>query len=190
MQEIFKDFSTGGLLKVGNEVLLESYRKPKQAELYIFVRTTSTKAEITVDGIPYIISEHSLLALTPIQFIHFVDGKDLVVYQFNREFYCIKDHDQEVSCAGLLFFGNAHFPLIDLGENEQRKFNTLHDVFVDELSTEDTIQAEMLRLLMARFMIMSTRLLKAKEGFGNPNSDVKIDLLREFNVLVEVHFNE
>ncbi|WP_437368677.1 helix-turn-helix domain-containing protein [Maribacter litoralis] len=190
MQEIFKDFSTGGLLKVGNEVLLESYRKPKQAELYIFVRTTSTKAEITVDGIPYIISEHSLLALTPIQFIHFVDGKDLVVYQFNREFYCIKDHDQEVSCAGLLFFGNAHFPLIDLGENEQRKFNTLHDVFVDELNTEDTIQAEMLRLLMARFMIMSTRLLKAKEGFGNPNSDVKIDLLRAFNVLVEVHFKE
>ena len=190
MQEIFKDFSTGGLLKVGNEVLLESYRKPKQAELYIFVRTTSTKAEITVDGIPYVVSEHSLLALTPIQFIHFVDGKDLVVYQFNREFYCIKDHDHEVSCAGLLFFGNAHFPLIDLGENEQRKFNTLHDVFVDELSTEDTIQAEMLRLLMARFMIMSTRLLKAKEGFGNPNSDVKIDLLRAFNVLVEVHFKE
>ena len=190
MQEIFKDFSTGGLLKVGNEVLLESFRKPKQAELYIFVRTTSTKAEITIDGIPYVISEHSLLALTPIQFIHFVDGKDLVVYQFNREFYCIKDHDHEVSCAGLLFFGNAHFPLIDLGENEQRKFNTLHDVFVDELSTEDTIQAEMLRLLMARFMIMSTRLLKAKEGFGNPNSDVKIDLLRAFNVLVEVHFKE
>lgn len=190
MQEIFKDFSTGGLLKVGNEVLLESYRKPKQAELYIFVRTTSTKAEITVDGIPYVVSEHSLLALTPIQFIHFVDGKDLVVYQFNREFYCIKDHDHEVSCAGLLFFGNAHFPLIDLGENEQRKFNTLHDVFVDELSTEDTIQAEMLRLLMARFMIMSTRLLKAKEGFGNANSDVKIDLLRAFNVLVEVHFKE
>lgn len=190
MQEIFKDFSTGGLLKVGNEVLLESYRKPKQAELYIFVRTTSTKAEITVDGIPYIISEHSLLALTPIQFIHFVDGKDLVVYQFNREFYCIKDHDHEVSCAGLLFFGNAHFPLIDLGENEQRKFNTLHEVFVDELNTEDTIQAEMLRMLMARFMIMSTRLLKAKEGFGNANSDVKIDLLRAFNVLVEVHFKE
>ncbi|MEP2056380.1 MAG: helix-turn-helix domain-containing protein [Maribacter litoralis] len=190
MQEIFKDFSTGGLLKVGNEVLLERYRKPKQAELYIFVRTTSSKAEITVDGIPYVISEHSLLALTPIQFIHFVDGKDLVVYQFNREFYCIKDHDHEVSCAGLLFFGNAHFPLIDLGENEQRKFNTLHDVFVDELSTEDTIQAEMLRLLMARFMIMSTRLLKAKEGFGNANSDVKIDLLRAFNVLVEVHFKE
>jgi len=190
MQEIFKDFSTGGLLKVGNEVLLESYRKPKQAELYIFVRTTSTKAEITVDGIPYVVSEHSLLALTPIQFIHFVDGKDLVVYQFNREFYCIKDHDHEVSCAGLLFFGNAHFPLIDLGENEQRKFNTLHEVFVDELNTEDTIQAEMLRMLMARFMIMSTRLLKAKEGFGNPNSDVKIDLLRAFNVLVEVHFKE
>ncbi|KSA13694.1 helix-turn-helix domain-containing protein [Maribacter dokdonensis] len=190
MQEVFKDFSTGGLLKIGNEALLENYEKPKQAGLYIFIRTTSNKATIEVDGIPYIISEHSLLALTPIQFIHFVEGKDLIVYQFNREFYCIKDHDQEVSCAGLLFFSNAHFPLIDLGENEQRKFNTLHEVFVDELNTEDTIQAEMLRMLMARFMIMSTRLLKAKEGFGSAASDVKLDLLRSYNLLVEAHFKE
>tara|TARA_R110002051_G_C8759125_1_gene501387 strand:+ start:4627 stop:5469 length:843 start_codon:yes stop_codon:yes gene_type:complete len=188
MQEVFKDFSTGGLLKIGNEALLENYEKPKQAGLYIFIRTTSNKATIEVDGIPYIISEHSLLALTPIQFIHFTEGKNLIVYQFNREFYCIKDHDQEVSCAGLLFFGNAHVPLIDLGEKEQQKFDTLHEVFVDELDTEDTIQAEMLRMLMARFMIMSTRLLKAKEGFSNAANDVKVDLLRGFNLLVEAHY--
>ena len=188
MQEVFKDFNTGGLLKIGNELLLESYRKPKQAGIYIFIRTTAQKAHIEVDGVPYIISEHSLLALTPIQFLHYTEGKNLVVYQFNREFYCIKDHDQEVSCAGLLFFGNAHIPVIDLGEKEQRKFDTLHEVFVDELETEDTIQAEMLRMLMARFMIMSTRLLKAKEGFSEVSYDVKVDLLRGFNLLVEEHY--
>ncbi|WP_300021367.1 AraC family transcriptional regulator [uncultured Maribacter sp.] len=188
MQEVFKDFSTGGLLKIGNEVLLENYRRPKQAGLYIFIRTTSSKAFINVDGVPYIISEHSLLALTPIQFLHFNEGKHLIVYQFNREFYCIKDHDQEVSCAGLLFFGNAHIPVIDLGEKEQRKYDTLHEVFVDELETEDTIQAEMLRMLMARFMIMSTRLLKAKEGFNKTTGDAKVNLLRSFNLLVEEYY--
>ncbi|SIQ66543.1 helix-turn-helix domain-containing protein [Maribacter ulvicola] len=188
MQEVFKDFSTGGLLKIGNELLLESYTKPKQAGIYIFIRTTTQKAYLEVDGVPYTISEHSLLALTPIQFLHYTDGQNLIVYQFNREFYCIKDHDQEVSCAGLLFFGNAHIPVIDLGEKEQRKFDTLHEVFVDELETEDTIQAEMLRMLMARFMIMSTRLLKAKEGFSNNSNDVKVDLLRGFNLLVEEHY--
>ncbi|MDF4222295.1 helix-turn-helix domain-containing protein [Maribacter sp. M208] len=188
MQEVFKDFSTGGLLKIGNEVLLENYRRPKQAGLYIFIRTTSSKAFINVDGVPYTISEHSLLALTPIQFLHFNEGKHLIVYQFNREFYCIKDHDQEVSCAGLLFFGNAHIPVIDLGEKEQRKYDTLHEVFVDELETEDTIQAEMLRMLMARFMIMSTRLLKAKEGFNKTTGDAKVNLLRSFNLLVEEYY--
>ncbi|MDO6472875.1 AraC family transcriptional regulator [Maribacter sp. 1_MG-2023] len=188
MQEVFKDFSTGGLLKIGNELLLESYRKPKQAGIYIFIRTTNQKASIEVDGVPYTISEHSLLALTPIQFFRYTEGSDLIVYQFNREFYCIKDHDQEVSCAGLLFFGNAHIPVIDLGEKDQRKFDTLHEVFVDELETEDTIQAEMLRMLMARFMIMSTRLLKAKEGFSEAANDVKVDLLRGFNLLVEEYY--
>ncbi|MDF4203045.1 helix-turn-helix domain-containing protein [Maribacter sp. SA7] len=188
MQEVFKDFSTGGLLKIGNELLLESYRKPKQAGIYIFIRTTTQKALIEVDGVPYTISEHSLLALTPIQFLHYIEGSNLIVYQFNREFYCIKDHDQEVSCAGLLFFSNAHIPVIDLGEKQQRKFDTLHEVFVDELETEDTIQAEMLRMLMARFMIMSTRLLKAKEGFSETANDVKVDLLRGFNLLVEEYY--
>ncbi|TDS15073.1 AraC family transcriptional regulator [Maribacter caenipelagi] len=188
MQEVFKDFSTGGLLKIGNELLLETYRKPKQAGIYIFIRTTTQKASLEVDGVPYTISEDSLLALTPVQFFRYTEGSELVVYQFNREFYCIKDHDQEVSCAGLLFFGNAHIPVIDLGEKEQRKFDTLHEVFVDELETEDTIQAEMLRMLMARFMIMSTRLLKAKEGFSNESNDVKVDLLRGFNLLVETHY--
>lgn len=188
MQEVFKDFSTGGLLKIGNELLLEPYRKPKQAGIYIFIRTTNQKASIEVDGVPYTISEHSLLALTPIQFLHYTEGSNLIVYQFNREFYCIKDHDQEVSCAGLLFFSNAHIPVIDLEEKQQRKFDTLHEVFVDELETEDTIQAEMLRMLMARFMIMSTRLLKAKEGFSEATNDVKVDLLRNFNLLVEEYY--
>jgi AraC-like DNA-binding protein len=41
---------------------------------------------------------------------------------------------------------------------------------------------------MARFIIISTRLLKAKEGFVETAKNTKIDLLREFNMLVEAHF--
>lgn len=188
MKEIFKDFNTDGLLNIGNESLLEFYKKPKQLALYTFIRTTRYPSEIVVDGIPYTIAPNSLLALTIVQFLQFIDGKDLIVYQFNREFYCIKDHDQEVSCAGLLFFGHAHIPVIDLGKEEQRKFDTLHEVFIDELQTADTIQAEMLRMLMARFIIISTRLLKAKEGFSTAPKNLKIDLLRNFNMLVEAHY--
>jgi len=190
MQKTFKELSTNAILKLGDEELLESYKTSKQPDLYTFIRTTNTTTEIVVDSIPYIIEPNSILALTTVQYFKFISGKDLVVYQFNREFYCIKDHDQEVSCAGLLFFGNVHIPIIELDTKENRKLNILHDVFLDELETEDTIQAEMLRMLMARFIIISTRLLKAKEGFVETTKNTKIDLLREFNILVESHFKK
>ena len=188
MQEIFTEFSTNATLKIGNESLLQSYKTSKQTGLYTFIKVNEYKAEILVDNIPYSIKPNSVLALTPVQYFKFIEGKDLTIYQFNREFYCIKDHDQEVSCAGLLFFGNQHIPIIQLNIEEQRKFKTLHEVFIDEFETKDNIQAEMLRMLMARFIIMSTRLLKAKEGFLDVSKDKKLDLLREFNLLVESHF--
>ncbi len=188
MQKTFTEFSTNAILKIGDETLLESYTTTKQPELYTFIRTTISKAEIVVDSIPYTIEANSIFALTTVQYFQYISGEDLVVYQFNREFYCIKDHDQEVSCAGLLFFGNVHIPIIELDDKEHRKLNILHEVFLDELETEDTIQAEMLRMLMARFIIISTRLLKAKEGFVETTKNTKIDLLREFNLLVESFF--
>ncbi|PWH83787.1 AraC family transcriptional regulator [Algibacter marinivivus] len=188
MQKTFKEFSTNATLKIGDEELLEPYKISKQPDLYTFIRTSDSKAEIIVDSIPYTIEPNSILALTTVQYFQFIEGKDLVVYQFNREFYCIKDHDQEVSCAGLLFFGNVHIPIIELESKENRKLNILHEVFLDELQTEDTIQAEMLRMLMARFIIISTRLLKSKEGYVETTKNKKIDLLREYNMLVESHF--
>ncbi|TNJ45426.1 AraC family transcriptional regulator [Tamlana fucoidanivorans] len=190
MQKMFTEFSTNAILKIGNESLLESYKEAKQPDLFTFIRTNEIEAEIIVDSKPYTIKPNSLLTLTTVQFFQFVQGVDLVVYQFNREFYCIKDHDHEVSCAGLLFFGHVHIPIIDLTDEEQHKFNILNEVFLDELETKDNIQAEMLRMLMARFIIISTRLLKSKEGYVETAQTSKVDLLREFNLLVEAHFKE
>jgi len=188
MQKTFTEFSTNAILKIGDESLVASYKESKKPDLYTFIRTNDSEAEIIVDNIPYTIEPNNIIALTTVQYFQFVSGQDLVVYQFNREFYCIKDHDQEVSCAGLLFFGNDHIPIMDVSPDEQRKYKTLHEVFMDEFETEDTIQAEMLRMLMARFIILSTRLLKAKSGFEEATKNTKIDLLREFNMLVESHF--
>lgn len=188
MQKTFTEFSTNALLKIGNETLLEPFRESRQTGLYTFIRTNNTKVNIVVDSKPYTIESDSILALTDIQYLQFIEGKNLIVYQFNKEFYCIKDHDHEVSCAGLLFFGNVHFPIITLDKEKLRKFNSLHEIFIDEFETKDTIQAEMLRMLMSRFIILSTRLLKAKEGFTETTKNTKVDLLREFNLLVEIHF--
>ncbi len=192
MTHEFSEFSTDAILRVGNESLLEAHRQTRRVDLFTFIRTKDSKAEVIVDSIPFTLNPHSVLALTNIQYLQFIEGEDLVVYQFNRDFYCIKDHDQEVGCVGLLFFGNEHLPLIHLDEKEQNKFNVLHEVFVDELETKDNIQAEMLRMLMARFIIKSTRILKAKDKAGVVihTKDSKIELLRSFNLLVESHFRQ
>lgn len=188
MLKTFTEFSTNAVLNIGNESLLEAYKTTLQIKLFTFILTSSKEAKVVVDNIPYTVPPNSLMVLTSVQYFQFISGKNLIVYQFNRDFYCIKDHDKEVSCMGLLFFGNTHAPIIELKPEDQLKFNSLHKVFIDELETQDNIQAEMLRMLMARFIIISTRLLKSSSSPLEPVNDTKTNLLREFNILVEAHF--
>ncbi|WP_299097894.1 helix-turn-helix domain-containing protein [uncultured Winogradskyella sp.] len=184
----FKEFSTNAIFNIGNADDLRAFKTAKQCELFTFIWAKLEAVELIIDNVPITVPANSILALTPIQYLQYINGKHAIVYQFNREFYCIKDHDQEVSCVGILFFGNTNIPIIHLDTVEQLKFDTLHEVFIDELETEDNIQAEMLRMLMARFIIKTTRLLKAKEGITESPKSSKVDLLREFNYLVEQHF--
>lgn len=184
----FREFTTDAIFKIENTSFLEQFIQPKQTELYTFIWTKEHALEVIIDSVPVTVDPHSILALTPIQYLQVVQPNDVVVYQFNREFYCIKDHDHEVSCVGILFFGNSNIPIVHLDDIEQRKFELLHEVFLDELNTKDNIQAEMLRMLMARFIIKNTRLLKAKNGLTETAKSSKVDLLRSFNFLVEQHF--
>ncbi len=184
----FSEFSTGALLNVSDKTLLEDYRNSKLLEFFTFIWVKEGLAEFIVDSIPVMLSEGQIIALTTAQHFQFLHGDDLVVYQFNREFYCIKDHDKEVSCNGLLFFGDHSTPIITLDPIESEKFDMLHKIFLDELQTKDTIQAEMLRMLMARFIIKTTRIFKAHKGVTD--SEKQTNLFRSFNQLVETHFRK
>ncbi|MDG5490524.1 AraC family transcriptional regulator [Psychroserpens sp. SPM9] len=189
MAKTFTEFSTNAILKVGNETLLQAYDTSKPIGLYTFVWATNTPVKVIVDGVPLHLEPHQILSLTAIQYFQFVEGSAVIVYQFNREFYCIKDHDKEVGCVGLLFFGNEHIPIITLQKEEQHKFSLLHEMFLDELETTDTIQAEMLRMLMARFIIKTTRILKS-DTENHKTLKGNNDLLRHFNLLVETHYKK
>ncbi|NER18375.1 AraC family transcriptional regulator [Spongiivirga citrea] len=185
MTKEFNQFTTDAIFKLGDETLLQSFKKSQKLPLFTFIRTKEKQASLYIDDVITTIPPNSILSLTPNHFIKVVDLRNVIIYQFNREFYCIKDHDKEVSCVGVLFYGHHQKPIIELNKTELKKFNVLHDIFLDEMETEDTIQAEMLRMLMTRFIIKTTRLYK--QGNQLPETE-KIDLLRHFNVLVEDHF--
>ncbi|WP_109851746.1 AraC family transcriptional regulator [Aquimarina sp. AU58] len=184
----FKEFSTGAVLKIANEELLQSYATSKLVGLYTFIWVRGTDISIEIDGISTTVKKNKIIVLTPNQYFKFIDGSDILVYQFNREFYCIKDHDKEVSCVGVLFYGNTTISIVELNVKEQNKLDQLHKVFLDELDTVDTIQAEMLRMLMARFIITTTRLIKQQSNYNNLGDQV--DLIRNFNILVDTHFRK
>lgn len=140
-----------------------------------------------IDDVPVQVPAGHLLALVVSQSFRFERPTDVVLWQFNRAFYCIVDHDHEVSCAGLLFYG-SHGPLpLDPGVDGQRRLGLLLAVFEDEFTTRDDVQGEMLRVLLKRLIIICTRLARERLSLADvPN--VQLDVLRRFNLLVEQHY--
>jgi len=188
MTYVFDEPFTKAVMKVGDLSLIEGFKTPKQVGLYTFIRTTDSPIFLNVDNIKFYLLPNQIIALTPIQYLQYTEqGEGAIVYQFNQEFYCIKDHDKEVSCQGILFFGNAQLSIIDLDAAAQHTFDNYHEMLLEEIKISDTVQGEMLRILLKKFIIKSTRLIKDQKNisFDFPH---KLNLLREFNMLVETHF--
>ena len=99
------------------------------------------------------------------------------------------DHDYEVSCNGIIFFGTQDIPVITLPEEEQKKFDMLHHVFLDEFQTRDNIQGEMLQMLLKRLIIKCTRLTKEQRVVKELDNG-QVDTIRQFNLLVDIHYKE
>ena len=132
------------------------------------------------------IHSHQLVCLAPNQRFRVIQAAEGCIYQYNREFYCIVDHDHEISCVGLLYYGTFKAPILQLDEQHQRKFQLLHEVFMDEFDTIDTIQEAMLRMLLKRLIIICTRLLK--EQHASDIGERELEVIRKFHLLLEQHF--
>ena len=145
--------------------------------------------QIEVDGINIEIEPHQLVTTTYFQHVTYPakSSHPLTAFLFNREFYCIADHDDEVSCNGILFFGTQNLPIITIPEGFHRKFDLLLEVIIDEFKTVDNIQGDMLQMLLKRLIIICTRLAKEQLIVKTLN-DLQIDIIRQFNVLVDIHF--
>jgi len=146
--------------------------------------------KLVIDSEPFLLQPNQIVTLTYLQNIGFDMGcPPLHGIVFNREFYCILDHDEEVSCNGILFFGTQDLPILTLSEKELPKFNMLLQVFIDEFETPDKIQGEMLQIMLKRFIIKCVRIAK-EQLITLELSNKQIDIVRKFNVLVDTHFKE
>lgn len=181
-----KDTSLNGHLSVSTG--FDKTSSPFVLSCYTFVWNQGNPKQWEIDLIPVELPSNTIFSLSPGQTISTSQfDNDLIVIQFNREFYCVQDHDHEVSCNGLLFNGVLSTPMLKLDENEQHSFNILLEVLLAEFSNEDEVQVEMQRTVLKSIIIKCTRL--AKLQFADTFISLRqLNIARYFSALVEKHF--
>ncbi|MEQ9375713.1 MAG: helix-turn-helix domain-containing protein [Imperialibacter sp.] len=160
----------------------------EQGLIHILWNRSNRASTVLVDNTPIVLQPNQLTTSTYLQKVAFEKGSSpIAAFSFNREFYCINTHDHEVSCNGIIFFGTQSIPIITLRDDEIDKFEMLYRVFVDEFTTRDNIQGEMLQMLLKRLIIKITRLARTQLITKELDNN-QIEIVRKFNVLVETHF--
>lgn len=165
------------------------FGRDKANKYFTIAWNTGPATVITIDEMEYEFLHNSLVTLLFDQTFTFENADDIVAWQFNREFYCIMDHDHEVSCVGFLFGSTDHL-FIKLDDRAIHQLELLRDMFKNELTITDNIQHEMLRVLIKRLIVNITRLARLEFVPVKKIKEDKYHLLRQFNLLVEAHYRK
>ncbi|MFT5165998.1 MAG: AraC family transcriptional activator of pobA [Saprospiraceae bacterium] len=150
---------------------------------------TGSTARFMIDNEVVEIKKDCIIFLTEFHKIDHFQFEKMNVVQFNRPFYCVEDHDSEVGCRGLLFFGASGIPKIEIPKEKKKQFNLIWEIFLMEMDEMDALKLEMLRALLKRFMILCLRVYKNKNN-NLPADNVNVGLIREYNYLVEKHYKK
>lgn len=157
---------------------------------YTIVWNTGKKQTVIIDEVSYDFEADCLLPIMMDQTFVFEHPRDIVAWQFNREFYCVVNHDAEVGCVGFLFYGPSPTMFVKLDKESVGTMQQLLQLFEEEFISEETIKGEMLRMLLVRLIITITRFAK-KQYLGNEEvNEEKFHLLRHYHLLVELHFRK
>ena len=133
-------------------------------------------------------AENEVISLSNLQHLEFlsIDGEYLTVL-FNSNFYCIYGNDHEVSCSGFLFNGSSHVVRFMLNESERRSMEDVVGLLDREFTVSDNLQEEMLRILLKRFIIQSTRIARQRLNITQ-EKEYSFEIIRQYYNLVDEHF--
>jgi AraC-like DNA-binding protein len=185
----YREAVVGGMFLMAAEEsgFARHFFRERDRKLLAIVWNRGAAQQIVIDEVAHEFPANSFLSLNVSHSFRLERPEEVLAWQFNREFYCIIDHDQEVSCAGLLFYGWRGIEPILPDAVETRQFGLLAQVFREEFETQDNIQGEMLRVLLKRLVIKLTRLAK-KQYLANAIAEPELDVVRQFSMLVENNY--
>ena len=150
--------------------------------------------EISIDFSTFQNKDASLYFISNIQQYQFPASKKplgAVMLYFNKDFYCVQIHDEEVSCDGILFNNVFNSTSVLLSKQDNiNVVNTLKEI-KQEYESDDIATEEMLRILLKKIIIIATRIYKKQYGLtDNSINNNDINFLRKFSQLVEAHFSD
>lgn len=162
----------------------------RHKNLYKFIWVRQGNLSLEVDHIPMELHIGELVSLTPLHHIEVkeADGEYMALL-FDSNFYCIFGHDSEVSCSGFLFNGTSEVMRLNPDAEQAEGLRQVVDELRREYEVEDGFREEMLRMQLKRFIILSTRIARAKFSV-DASREKGFDIVRRFYVLVDEHFRE
>lgn len=146
--------------------------------------------KVRVDFQEFVIATDSLLFINPKVVIKPNDTEETggTLLHFNRDFYCIEIHDQEVACDGILYNNVFEVPFIELDENQSADIQKIIWDIQLEMQNEDASTEEMLRILLKLIILKSTRIWKQQHQLSQQEQQTDVQFLRKFSKLVEQHY--
>jgi AraC-like DNA-binding protein len=150
---------------------------------------TSNDNKLQIDAKNHTFNKNTIIFTTEFHKIEIQKVNHLQLLRFNRPFYCVLDHDSEVGCKGILYYGASTLPQINLSNDDLEIFQAIWKILIMELKTKDNLQQEMLQTMLKRILILCTRKYKKQLNFQAVNHS-ESNIIREFNFLVEMHFKE
>lgn len=180
---------TLGLLTVSQEQTI-AINGPDYKQ-YIKILYLTAGYKLRVDFSVYETQQPTLFFISPNQYLEIEEaGSESGYFIFyNRDFYCIQIHDQEVACDGLLFNNIRNMPKVEASADESLFLGYLFNQMVQEFNLNDSSLEEMVRTYLKQLLIRATRSWK-KQHLDNVVTEQQSDLefFRKFTRLVEEHY--
>lgn len=161
-----------------------------QIEEHIKILFLPKKCKIQIDFQEFQLATDALLFINPkvvVKPATAESGSELLLH-FNRDFYCIEIHDQEVACDGILYNNVFEIPFIQLNENQSTDIQNIIREIQYEMEHDDTSTEEMLRILLKLIILKSTRIWKQQHSLSDNNQQSDVHFLRKFSKLVEQNY--
>ncbi len=170
--------------QIHSEKCLEQPEVLESSLTFVWFNDTT---KLVIDNETHTFHQNEIVCLTEFHQIADFDFCNARMIRFNRSFYCVIDHDTEVGCVGILFFGASQLPVLKIPEEDLDTFRTIWKMFEIEMQSNDNLQLEMLQSMLKRFIILSTRIYKKQHGYLQIDI-LDVDIVRAYNFLVEKHF--